>query len=940
MRTERPFNPNPNIVDQLEQRVHAPWPEQFRQHDDGSVVRATMPYPYMLGDRTLPVARFAGQVLDTVIENVASVMRSPTGSGKTTNMPLFWLQDESIEHIIVTQPRVIAARETAERMATVLTASGLDGSKLVGYDTANEGNATVHNRVIVTTHGLTWQQLMHGKYGNGKKLLIMSDEFHERDAHQDPLLEACATNGLRTVVASATIDVQRIADYLSRASGNRVPILDLPGSPYRVDERDLGQPLSKAIITYARQGRHDGIEHDVIMAVVPTRKDIYATISRIARFLPIGMRAIPVHGDMTPDEQALCFKDYPNGKVVIGTSILQTSITIPRVRVVLDTALTRTGNWEDGVKSVPLRPATLSERIQRKGRTGRTRDGIYEIVAMENYPELPRNKDGSIATPEFDTPQIQRTDPTSIYLRYLEQGRDLRDVNLPDPVGIESIEQIKQYLVVIGAITVQGNRATGNEVVRLTTLGREMNKLTIDPPYAAMIIEARKISPQLGLQMMAACAACQVQTIVDNDQSRQGLWRRLIPNENHSDIVAQLQLMVHGLGMTPEERRVSGYIEGRFMKAQRVLERLATQAGFEDFRELHLPTDDEREQLRGCIISAVPEIFIRTGTNRFRGRRGVSRQLSDTSVLGGEWERLIVGLPFDLNHLRKNGPSVKNLVVHGTAVTVHELIHHAPHRVTLTPETLMLDEAGTVCQRNVVYFDGSNTKQFVNVSIKPNTDTAEYLASALVGFHSAGYRTKRAMELYATLERLQDLQNRTSVQLHVRRAYEIIRSAVLANASTVTTIEEAASVVDLRTINALVSSEQRSDIYANSPEAVTFVADGVDCIGTVTYLKNVATIQLPAQATFRLPESFPELGNRQIYVKFGNAKAQTLQDAQQSQTAHYEKAHKESIVVAGSAPIDDSAIDPQRASEYTARILKQQGASDKRPRRRWGGDAS
>lgn len=937
MRTELAFRPK--VTPELEEAVNGPWPTQLHIQPDGSIVESDMKYPDMIGDRTLPVSNYAQQIAETFLENQYCITRSPTGSGKSTGMAFM---DSSVDLTILTQPRVIAAREIASRLACILTASGMDGGRLAGYDTANEGNATADNIILVTTHGLAWQQITHGKY-DGMNIKVLNDEHHERDAYQDPLLEECVMRGIKTVIASATIDVDRTAAYMARRSGLYVPILDLPGSPFKVEKRDSGKSFADAIIDAARQGRADRIENDVIMGIVPSVKDVQSTIDRMRQKLPKGMQIFPVYGDMTPEQQSKCFSQCPEGKVVIGTSILQTSLTVPGARYMVDSGYARTGNWVDGVRSIPIRVATYSEMIQRMGRVGRTCDGVYEIAELEGYPPLPRLADGQVDTVEFDTPQLLRTDPTPFILRYAELGRDMRRADLPDQVPQTALDRQIGYLKGIGAFSIEGSNAIGHQEITLLQFGEAMSKIPIDTVYAAMIVEARKVSPELGLQMMAAGAACQVQGIVSNDKNRQLAWRRLVPDQNSSDIIAQLQLFIQGLGMTPEERTRSGFIEARFRKAKIAFEGMAEQLGYKDIRELHLPTNQEQALLRGCIIAAAPEIFVKIRPKRYRDMRGDSRELSDTSVLGG-WNKLIVGIPFNLERLSKNGPSTKRIIVQGTEVSAHELLRYAPHKITHTVDGYELDESGAVKQQRKINFNGVPTRESILADIEPSIQTKEYLMSALLAKHASGYRSAVATALYDALDELEDLQNRTDQSLKISRAQDIIQRTIRATAEPLFNLEEAAKLVPVASIRSLVDEQQRADILANSPDELYFEIDGIECFGEVTYSKNSAIIILPVHMPFLLPKYFPELGNREILVRFGAGREMTLEEARQQYILRQERRNSrhevepespESVITG-----DGIVINPDVATNEARLTLRVANAPDKRGvdqrNTRWG----
>lgn len=269
---------------------------------------------------------------------------------------------EEIDRIWVAQPRIVAARMVADRIANELTAAGLDGGGLVGYQTANEGNSSKDNRIVVVTDGLL-RQMMLGD-GLGPHDVVIADEVHERGRNQDMVLALAIGNfgskqRLRTVVMSATVDLVPTTKYIEGVIRQDVPVLDLPGAPYKVEKR-AGGLVNDEIVRYARLG------HSVIQSIVPGKREIAATASRIARRLPNGMAIVALHGDQTPKEQAAALKDYPNGVVILGTNVLQTSLTISGSTVMVDSGWTRTGMYRTvlGVTLLFLRVKTTGFSVQ------------------------------------------------------------------------------------------------------------------------------------------------------------------------------------------------------------------------------------------------------------------------------------------------------------------------------------------------------------------------------------------------------------------------------------------------------------------------------------------------------------------------------------------------------------------------------------------------
>lgn len=870
---EKPFETKP--TPELQLAMQAQWPMQVMSSDSENTLMPILD-PNLLGARNLPISPYANQIVESS-NNPVSLIRSGTGTGKTTVLPLMIMADNELT--IVTQPRIIAARETARRMANMITAAGLDGSTLVGYQTSREGNFQDSNRIVVATHGWAQQFLQHN-FDEGSKVHVVNDEFHERDPAQDVLLDECLTNGIGTTVMSATIDLTHVKAYLEQRVNYSIGELDLPGRPYERKTIDKGRLVSTAVIDHAHEGRKLGIENDAIAIIVPGRREIDTVRGLVMHRLPAGMRVVEVHGEQSPKEQGQIFEYHEFGTVIIGTSILQTSLTIPNLRVMIDSGWMRIGKFANGVKSIPIIPAPSSVRAQRAGRVSRTGPGIYELAQMNNYPTIPKNKFARLQIPEYEEPQILRIDISTYLLRDAALGRKFFERDLPDNPSAQETTRAIHYLERIGALEVVPDdpaQPNGNFSLQVTEIGQEMAELPIDASLARMLVESKKYGKNVQLQMAAACSIIQAQGICSNKRSLVENWR-VLTYENRSDFLAQLDVYLKVAGISQKQREAHSIVERRYQYAKKQFEKLAQVLNL-DHSTIKIPDFAERDILLGCILTGTNELGVRHGIGRFRDTDGKTRSLAQSSVVERS-ERLISATPFNLSRMGQKGPIKKLLYVDATIVTVDMLRRFTPRRLTYGEGRLMLDEHGQIVAERPVYFDGYATRQTISEPAIEKEKVVKYMHDALLKGHSAGASFEIVKGVYAAIHELQDLQDRTDQDLKLGLISKQIKNA-LKNRSLedMDSIEKAASHIDIAALRSIVNEEKRADILVNSPDSIIFdLSDGQYEV-YVAYKDNIAYITVSARRIQEITHEMLGLGNRQALVRVAGRRFIPLEDA-------------------------------------------------------------
>src|SRR5579863_8192245 len=330
----------------------------------------------------LPVAEII-PALQTALQNEGmALLQAPPGSGKTTLIPLALLAQDWLRNrrIVMLEPRRLATRAAARRMASLLDEAVGD---TVGYRTRLDSRIGPSTRVEVVTEGILIRQLQHDPGLDGVGLLIF-DEFHERSLDGDLglalALEArrALRPELRLLVMSATLDVAAVARLMGEA-----PIIAGEGRRFPVELRYFDRPptdqLEAAIVAAIRSAL--ARENGSLLVFLPGMREIRRVEQRLAELdLDPDIHVTPLYGDLSPAAQDAAIAPAPEGqrKIVLATSIAETSLTIEGVRVVIDSGLMRRARFDPRTGMTRLVTSRVSQAAaeQRRGRAGRLGPGL------------------------------------------------------------------------------------------------------------------------------------------------------------------------------------------------------------------------------------------------------------------------------------------------------------------------------------------------------------------------------------------------------------------------------------------------------------------------------------------------------------------------------------------------------------------------------------
>ncbi|WP_062208828.1 ATP-dependent helicase HrpB [Aureimonas sp. AU12] len=430
----------------------------------------------------LPVSAVLPAVAEALGRIGMAVLVAPPGAGKTTLTPLHLLGEIAQGRILLVEPRRLAARAAATRMASLL---GERPGERVGWRMRLDTKVSAATRIEVVTEGVLTRMILAEPDLPGVAAILF-DEFHERSLDGDfGLALALDLRGalrpdLKILVMSATLDGARVSRLLGEA-----PVIESAGRAFpvaiRYRDRPGTEPIEDAVAgaVLAEIAAGPGS----ILAFLPGQREIERTAERLAARLPPGTILAPLYGLMDAAAQDLAIRPAPAGtrKVVLATTIAETSITIDGVSVVVDGGLKRQPRFEPATGLSRLETVRVSRASadQRAGRAGRTAPGI----AVRLWREAETG-----ALDAFDRPEILSTDLASLVLDTLAWGaRDPAELAFLDPPPAPAVAEARALLADLGAIGPDG---------RLTAMGETMRRLPAPPRLARMVAGAAPGAPR------------------------------------------------------------------------------------------------------------------------------------------------------------------------------------------------------------------------------------------------------------------------------------------------------------------------------------------------------------------------------------------------------------------------------------------------------------
>jgi ATP-dependent helicase HrpB len=433
-------------------------------------------------DTPLPIDAALDELSRTLAGRNAAVLVAPPGAGKTTRVPLAlldapWAQGKKI---IVLEPRRIAARASAERMAQT---TGERVGETVGYRVRFGSKVSRATRIEVVTEGIFSRQILDDPELSGVAAVLF-DEFHERslDADLGLALARDAQTGLREdlriLVMSATLDGARVAKLLGDA-----PVIESVGRAFPVETRYLGRKPDAPLERQMADAIATGLRADPgsVLAFLPGAAEIRRTQTLLAeRIHDADIEIVPLFGALDAAVQDRAIRPAPKGcrKVVLATSIAETSLTIEGVRIVVDCGMARVPRYEPDIGLTRLETVRASRAAvdQRRGRAGRTEPGV--CYRLWDEPQ-------TASLPAYTQPEILSADLSSLVLDIAHWGvSDPSTMAFLDTPPAPALKEAKSLLRELGALDADG---------RITAEGQSLRALALPPRLARMIVDAHRL---------------------------------------------------------------------------------------------------------------------------------------------------------------------------------------------------------------------------------------------------------------------------------------------------------------------------------------------------------------------------------------------------------------------------------------------------------------
>ncbi|MGO1398227.1 MAG: ATP-dependent RNA helicase HrpA [Brevibacterium yomogidense] len=551
----------------------------------------------------LPVVEHREEIAEAIRDHQVVVIAGETGSGKTTQIPKICLElglgvTGMIGH---TQPRRIAARSVAARLADEM---GEDLGDTVGYQVRFTSQVADHTRVKVMTDGILLSELRHDRLLRDYEVLII-DEAHERSLNIDFIIGLLTRllkerPDLKVIITSATINPEAFSEHFDDA-----PIISVSGRTYPVevryrpldptadasgdgDDDDEGALTRGGAASRTPKDQVEGIidafdeltgeapgdilvflsgEREIRDAADALTDHVQRATRRGPRSRGADWEVVPLFARLSSQEQQRVFQPHGRPRVVLATNVAETSLTVPGIKYVIDTGVARISRYSNRTKvqRLPIEPISQASANQRKGRSGRTSDGICIRLYSEADFE---------ARPEFTDPEILRTNLASVILQMATLGfvrteRDVTDFPFLTPPDPRAVRDGRALLAELS-----GLRIAQDGALSVTETGRRIAALPIDPRLARMVIAGAQNG--CGAEVAVIVAALSTQDPRERPAEQRGEADALHARFTHtrSDFLSFLALWnyVREQSQTLSSSKFRRTIRGEFLNYVRIRE--------------------------------------------------------------------------------------------------------------------------------------------------------------------------------------------------------------------------------------------------------------------------------------------------------------------------------------------------------------------------------
>ncbi|GGM45787.1 ATP-dependent helicase [Micromonospora sonchi] len=533
----------------------------------------------------LPVSERKDDIAAAIRDHQVVIVAGETGSGKTTQLPKICLElGRGITGLIGhTQPRRLAARTVADRIAEEL---GTELGDVVGYKVRFTDQVSDQSLVKLMTDGILLAELQTDRMLRQYDTLII-DEAHERSLNIDFILGYLRQllprrPDLKVIITSATIETDRFAKHFAgpptaeHPEGVPAPVVEVSGRTYPVEVRyrpliavveadeeeaadeenvrDQVQAIGDAVEELAAEGPGD------ILVFLSGEREIRDTADALGKLVDNrpalrNTEILPLYARLSVAEQHRVFAPHSGRRVVLATNVAETSLTVPGIKYVVDPGTARISRYSQRLKvqRLPIEPVSQASANQRKGRCGRTSDGVCIRLYDEQDFE---------SRPGFTDPEILRTNLASVILQMTAIGLgDIAAFPFIDPPDRRNITDGVNLLHELGALDPTENEPTK----RLTPLGRRLAQLPVDPRLARMVLEGERNGCATEVMVIAAALSIQDPRERPADKQAQADQAHARFADKESDFVAYLNLWRY---LRERQRELSSGAFRRMCKAE------------------------------------------------------------------------------------------------------------------------------------------------------------------------------------------------------------------------------------------------------------------------------------------------------------------------------------------------------------------------------------
>ncbi len=565
-------------------------------------------FPFDFTRFDLPIVAVLPQALAQLSQNPRLVLEAAPGAGKSTLVPLAilgqsWLAEGKI---LMLEPRRIAARATAERMASLL---GEEVGETVGYQMRMERRVSAQTRVVVVTEGVLTRMLQDDPALEDIGVVIF-DEFHERSVQADLGLALCLQaqqtlrEDLRVLLMSATLDSSALLSQLGAA------VVQSAGRVFPVAVHYLPPARGLALETHvAAVVRRALAETSAdVLVFLPGKREIQRTAEILATHALGAVQVLPLHGELELKAQhAVLARAQGMRRVILATNIAETSLTIEGVQAVVDAGLVRVAQFDpaSGMTRLVTQNISRANAEQRRGRAGRLSAGIcYRLWSESEHQSL---------QPQLEA-EIRRADMLPLALELALWGATLDELFWLDKPQASVVAQARQVLTALGALDAAG---------RVTEHGRALAAMPLHPRLAHILLR--------GAALGVLHLACEVAALLSERDLLRGADARL-----HSDLLLRLELLRHGrpalAGLPHADLVVDEAARRRILRVVQDLRRRVPAVE-------RPPALDEQEALGVLVALAYPERLAKaTGDGRFVLSSGRAAQMDRQDALAqNDW---------------------------------------------------------------------------------------------------------------------------------------------------------------------------------------------------------------------------------------------------------------------------------------------------------------